>query len=101
MRRVFADIDYMGGDVRWCCEAAEEDMLCVVYPNGMTVYAGFTNRFVIEVIKDGEHGVPFAASETESREEMYEIVKRAVRLAAKEAASSRAHYGGLWKTKGL
>lgn len=95
------DIDYMGGDVHWCCDALDEDMLCVVYPNEIVLYVSFTNKFIIEVIKCGEFGVPFAYSVTESREEMYETVKRAVRLAAEESGRSRAYNGGLWKTRDI
>ena len=95
----FSDIDFKGGNVSLCCEAPEEDMLVVEYANGITLYVGFTNRFIVEVIKDGEHSVPFAQAVTDSRREMYETVKRAVTLASVESARCRSNYGGLWETR--
>ena len=99
--RVFGDMDFMGGDVRWSCDEPDEDMLCVEYRNNIVLYDGFTNRYIIEIIKDNEHRVPFARSVCDSREEMYEIVKRAVKLAAGESANSRPYYGGFWQTRDI
>lgn len=100
MGYMLSDIDYMSGKVRWLCEAPEEDMLTVVWPGGLVLYAGASfDRFTVELIKDNEHGVPFAVSSAAGLEELYTLVERAVLLAENESRSCTPHTGGLWKTR--
>lgn len=99
---LFSEFDFLSGDVRWVDEYRQEDMLLVLYPNNYIFEMGWYDgieKYVINIIKDYETGVPVAKYTASTEENIKLLLQEAIGKIESESQNARPYYGGLWKTE--
>ena len=99
---MFSEFDFLSGDVRWIDDYRQEDMLQVIYPNNYILDMGWyggIEKYVINIIKDLEWGVPVAKYTARTEENIKLLLQEAIEKIEYESNNAKPYYGGLWQTE--
>ena len=99
---MFSEFDFLSGDIRWVDNYRQEDMLQVIYPNNYILDMGWYDgieKYVINIIKDSEWGVPVAKYTASTENNMKLLLQEAIEKIENESNNTKPYYGGLWQTE--
>ncbi len=78
---MYNDIDFLSGQITWCEEELQEDMLQVVYPNNTILDMGWyegAKSFIIYIIKDYNWDAPVAKYMVADRKYLKNVLVQAI-----------------------
>lgn len=78
---MYNDIDFLSGQIAWCEEELQEDMLQVIYPNNYILDMGWyegAKSFIIYIIKDCDWDTPVAKYMVADRKYLRNVLVQAI-----------------------